>query len=61
VRRMAKPQVVICPDCSAIYERQLETLPERHEGSFECTCGYVLSYWGSSNVPKFIKLKDGSK
>jgi hypothetical protein len=58
---MAKPEIVICPDCWAVYERQMERLPAWNEGSFECTCGYALAHWGSPIVPKFIKLKGASK
>jgi hypothetical protein len=58
---MAKPEIIICPDCWAVYERQMEKLPAMDEHYFECTCGYVLAYWGSSIVPRFVKLKDGSR
>jgi hypothetical protein len=54
---MAKPDLVICPECRAVYERQMEKLVTWHQGSFECTCGYALAHWGSLIVPKFIKLK----
>jgi hypothetical protein len=32
-----------------------------NEGSFECTCGYVMAYWGSSLIPVSIQLKDASR
>jgi hypothetical protein len=58
---MAKPVIVICPGCWAVYERVTEKLPAWQEGSFECTCGYALAHWGGSIVPKFAKLKDAPR
>jgi hypothetical protein len=58
---MPKPEIIICPSCWAAYEQIMETLSSWEEGRFECTCGFVLARWGSSVVPKFIKLKDASK
>jgi len=56
-----KPDIVICPNCSAVYERVSETAAKRQEGAFECSCGYALASWGGKVFPKFIKLKETPK
>jgi hypothetical protein len=55
---MEKPDIVICPNCMAIYERFSETGAKWQEGYFECSCGYTLAAWGGKVFPRFIKLKE---
>jgi lysyl-tRNA synthetase class I len=55
---MAKPTIVTCPSCGAVYERRIEKLPVRDQDSFECTCGHTPERWSSSAFPIFLKIKD---
>jgi lysyl-tRNA synthetase class I len=55
---MAKPTIVTCEKCGAVYKREIHKLPARDQDSFECTCGHTIERWSSSTFPVFRKIKE---
>lgn len=40
-----KQEDIVCTDCGAVYEVEMEELKYREKGSFYCVCGNHLKSW----------------